>query len=369
MEKKSKNLIRRAVLALIGKSGIYRLASFILKRRYKVSAICFPINISEVKEILLILPQSPIDVLYQLQNITGIASLFKHAGVTLVCERQTTSLVKMIPGLNVIEYDLDSSRTFSKQFTGLAKEFRGVVDICFLLDHKPDLPLLYLAGASAAPTRVGYYGAGEFPFLNLQVSPSKQRKYIPDLNCSISDLFGAKPEGVCWSVAPKVLDEIDHLLRESKIKRKGSLIGVDALFLFRKFGQQCAEQFLCRFKELNNGEMYLYADHIDSVKETDWLKSQKLPVLTHLSESRTAALVSRSDLIITGNTLLYVVAGLLNRPAIGFFHETEIESYCPQSTNQKGISFKGVSEKETVEVLDRAICLIESFQLKSRSQQ
>lgn len=365
MEKKSKNLIRRAVLALIGKSGIYGLTSFILKRKYKVSPINFPVNVSEVKEILLILPQSQIEVLYQLQNITGLASLFKHAGVTLVCEHLTTSLVKMIPGLNVLEYDLDSSKTFAKQFTGLAKEFRGVVDICFLLDHKPDLSLLYLTGASAAPTRVGYYGAGKFPFLNLQVNPSKQRKYIPDLNCSISDLFGAKPEGVCWSVAPKVLDEIDHLLRESKIKRRGALIGVDALFLFRKFGQAWTEQFLVRFKELNKGELYLYAEHVGSGRETEWIKAQKLPVLTHLSESRTAALVSRSDLIITGNTLLYVVAGLLNRPAVGFFHETEIESYCPQSAIHKGISFKGISEKENIEVLDKAICLIESYQPKT----
>ena len=367
MVKKSKNLIRQIVLALIGKSGMYRLTSFLLKRRYKVSPISFPINVTEVKEILLILPPRQIDVLYQLQNITGLASLFKHAGVTLVCEHQSTSLVKMIPGLNVIEYDLDSSKIFAKQFTGLAKEFRGIVDICFLLDHKPDLPLLYLAGASAAPVRVGYYGAGKYPFLNLQVSPSRQKKYIPDLNCSISDLFGAKPEGVCWSVAPKVLDEIDHLLRESKIKRKGALFGIDILFLFRKFGQVWAEQFLGRFKELKKGEIYLYADRIDSERETEWIKEQKLPVLTHLSESRTAALVSRSDLIITGNTFLYVIAGLLNRPAVGFFHETEIETYCPQSSIHKGISFKGISEKENIEVLDRAICLIESFQPKTHS--
>jgi hypothetical protein len=81
MEKKSKNLIRKAVLALLGKSGIYGLTSFILKRRYKVPPISFPLNISEVKEILLILPQKQIDVLYQLQNITGLAMLFKHAGV------------------------------------------------------------------------------------------------------------------------------------------------------------------------------------------------------------------------------------------------------------------------------------------------
>ena len=172
---------------------------------------------------------------------------------------------------------------------------------------------------------------------------------------------------MCWSVAPKVLDEIDHLLRESKIKRKGALFGIDILFLFRKFGQVLAEQFLGRFKELKKGEIYLYADRIDSARETEWIKEQKLPVLTHLSESRTAALVSRSDLIITGNTFLYVIAGLLNRPAVGFFHETEIETYCPQSSIHKGISFKGISEKENIEVLDRAICLIESFQPKTHS--
>ena len=77
--------------------------------------------------------------------------LFKHAGVTLVCEHQTTSLVKMIPGLNVIEYDLDSSKTFARQFTGLAKEFRGLsisvfcwiislICLCFILpEHRRHL--------------------------------------------------------------------------------------------------------------------------------------------------------------------------------------------------------------------------------------
>lgn len=352
-------------MALIGKAGIYKLTSFILKRRYRVSPINFPVNVSEIKEILLILPEKQIDVLYQLQNVIGLASLFKHAGVTLICERQTTSLVKMIPGLNVVEYDCAASSVFAKEFTDIAREFRGNVDICFLLDHKPDLPLLYLTGASAAPARIGYFGAGKFPYLNLQVSPSKFRKYIPEWNSSISDLFGAKQVGVSWCVAPKVLDEIDHLLRESKIKRKGALIGIDAMFLLRKFGKMWADQFINRFKELNKGELYLYADQIISGSEQDWVKSQKLPVMTNLSESRTAALVSRSDLIITGNTLLYVIAGLLNRPAVGFFHETEIDSYCPQSAIHKGISFSGISEKENSEILEKAISLVGKYQNKT----
>lgn len=371
MEKKSKKIsfFRRCALGMIGKSGMQTLTSFILRKHIKVPPISFPVNVPEVKEVLLILPEKQIDVLYQLQNVVGIASLFKHAGVTLICERQTTSLVKMIPGLTVVEYDSNARDVFAKEFTALAREFRGVVDICFLLDEKPDIALLYLAGATAAPARVGYYGAGDYPFLNLKVCPSKSKKYIPDRNSSIADLFGAKQEGVCWSVAPKVLDEIDHLLRESKIKRKAALIGIDALFLHKRFGHVWAGHFISRFKELNKGELYLYAEHITQSTEMDWLKAQMLPVMTNLSESRTAALVSRSDLIITGNTLLYVIAGLLNKPAVGLFHESEMESFCPQSAIHKGISFHNTTERECAEVLEKAISLFGRFQCRTVAEQ
>lgn len=367
MEKKSKslNLFRRAILGLLGHKGIYAFTSFILKRRFRVPDISFPVKISDVKEILIILPEEQIDVLYQLQNVIGLSTLFKHAGVTLVCEHHITSMVKMISGLNIIEYDANARRAFTKEFTGLVREFRGNVDICFLLDHKPDIGLLYLAGATAAPVRVGYYGAGKYPFLNLQIAPSKDKKYLPERNSSIVDIFGSKPKGVSWNVAPKIIDEIDHLLRESKLKSKSALIGIDALFLMRRFGREWAGQFLSRFKQLNKGEIYIYAEQAGSGAEQEWIRAQQLPVLTNLTESRTAALVSRSDLVITGNTLLYVIAGLLNRPALGFFHENEIDSFCPQSQIHKGISFRGNSEKENTEILEQAVYLFSKFHFKA----
>ncbi|MDO5577285.1 MAG: hypothetical protein Q4F84_09405 [Fibrobacter sp.] len=364
IQKKSKcsDYIRRVFYTLLGQKRFRKLLAFSLKSRYKSSSVCFPVNIEQVKEILIILPEERLEVLHQLKNVISLVKHFKHATVTIVCERSASSYIKMIPGLNVIEYEFQENVAIPVLLVKEVKKLNHI-DICFLLHNNPSLPLRYLAGVSEADTRVGYDGAGGFPFLNLQIRPDTTKRYFADWNCSIAKLFGALPDEIHWSVAQKTIDEVNHLLKELNIEKKSYLVGLDIVFLLNHFGNSWTETLVNNIAQLELGQLYFYVSENPSVSCVEWIQKQKVPFIGDLSASRTAALVSRSNLIISGNTPIYALAGLLKKHAIGFFKEDEIEMYCPQTSTLMGISYKTATE----EIIAQTMSLIANHNKKRKT--
>ncbi|HEX2959971.1 MAG TPA: hypothetical protein VHO70_24255 [Chitinispirillaceae bacterium] len=339
-EKKAKSTVRvrGALFRLLGKNHSKSILSLVLKRRQHESVVNFPINISHVKNIVIILPEDRLQSLYQLKNVISLVSTFKHAAITLLCEQAIASVVNMIPGLSIIEYDIEDRIGFGSSFLNLSRQFRGSADICFLLDHQPELAVLYFAGSTRAPIRIGYHDSGDYPFLNLHVRPSAFKKYLPDWNCSIAQMFTSERENLQWCVAKKTIEEVEHLMKESGIKKDNRLAGIDVASLVNAFGETGASKFISTACSLKTFKWYLYLS--EEITAASWIQQFNLPVLSDFSVSRAAALVTLSELTITGNSMLYALATLLDRSAIGFFKESEIERYCPQSRTLKGVVIK-----------------------------
>jgi|GEM_PF-674689 len=358
-EKKAKasGRLRKMFFALLGKARTEKFLTFLLNRKHRSPPLEFPIDIGSAKEVLLILPENHLQVIHQLRNVISLMGLFKHCAITLLAERSVAPYIKMVPGLTIVEYDIQDH--YSKEFSELAQQFRGSVDICILLNPSPDLPVLYLAGATAARVRAGYIDAGDSPFLNFHVRPSANRVYLPDWYCALADVFGAHSGEIRWRVAQKTVEEVDHLIRELKINPDIPLIGFDALYFLRTFGVEWTERFMQRINELNLGTTYFILQQKASERELVWLCKCNVPSFAELSVSRMAALVGKSKFIVSGNTTTYALAGLLQRPAFGFFREDEIVRYCPQSPVLKGVAYSASNGSPTPEELDRMVAIIE----------
>lgn len=339
-EKKAKSTVRvrGTLFRLLGKNHSKSLLSLMLKRRQHENLVSFPINISHVKNIVIILPEDRLQSLYQLKNVISLVSTFKHAAITLLCEQSIASVVNMIPGLSIIEYDIEDRIGFGSSFLNLSRQFRGSADICFLLDHQPELAVLYFTGATHAPIRIGYHDSGEYPFLNLHVRPSVFKKYLPEWNCSIAQMFSNENENLKWSVAKKTIEEVEHLMKESGMKREPRLAGIDIESLLTTLGETGTLKFISTILSLKTFKWYIYLS--EGMTGASWIQQFNIPILSDLSVSRTAALVTMSELVVTGNTMLYGLATLLDTCAIGFFDDNEIERYCPQSRSLKGIVIK-----------------------------
>jgi ADP-heptose:LPS heptosyltransferase len=346
---KSSGRVRRLFFSLLGQPRSKAFLAFLLNKKHKVPSLKFPVDVSSVKSVLIILPENHLLVLHQLRNVISLMSILKHATVTLLCERSAAMYIKMIPGINLVEYDLQDH--YSKEFSEISQQFRGNIDLCFLLNESPDLPMLYLAGSTGAPVRVGYGDAGDSPFLNLHIRPSSQRKYLGDWYSAMAEMFGSKSGEIRWRVAQKTIEEVDHLIGELKINPDARLVGFDAIHFIRSFGIEWTDRFMHRVLELQAGTVYFHVEDTPREKELVWLCSQNVPSFADLSASRLAALINKSEFVISGNTPMFALAGLLQRPAFGFFRENEIERYCPQNNLLKGVTYSREPGNEEIDLL------------------
>jgi ADP-heptose:LPS heptosyltransferase len=350
MNKKAKfsGRARRVFFNLMGASRSRAFLSYVFRKRFKQSYFSFPVNVSSIKEILIIVPKQHLEILYQLKNLLSIASVFKNSAITVFCSESTSSYVKMIPDISIVEYHEEEQSGFITQFLEFLPQFKNRFDICILLDRTPELSILSLIGSTNAPIRAGYDEAGGYPFLNLKARASSSNLYLQDKNCVMAELFGMQSESLRMSVARKTLEEMNHLLKEIHISNEHGLVGIDALFFLERFGEQWFEGFLNRLHQNCNCSFYLYIDKEPSSQQLSWLKNRRITSITELSASKIAALVHLSDLVIAGNTIFYGLAAVLNKAAVGFFREDEMDMYCPSTNKLKGYPYKDTPDEQSI---------------------
>jgi ADP-heptose:LPS heptosyltransferase len=318
------------------------------RKKFRKTNFSFPVSVASIKNILVILPEQQLEILHQIKNLLSIVSTFKDAKITVFCLDSSVSIVKLIPNIDIVEYKKSEIDGFASQLSNFAELFKNVVDICILLDRNPQLSILSLVGSTNASIRAGYHEAGEYPFLNLRTRVSNTERYLTDKNCAISELFGKQTETLHISVAKKMLDEIDNHLNEMKISNNHGLLGIDAIFFLNTFGKEWTALFLQNLQQHCKCTIYGFIDEEPSADQTNLLKSLKIPFIVENSAPRIAALIYRSNLIISGNTIFYGLAALLNKSAIGFFTSNEFVSYCPNEGKQNGLVYKETPDSESI---------------------
>jgi ADP-heptose:LPS heptosyltransferase len=348
---------KRAAFRLLGPArGRKILANAVRKQTAGLPAFSFPLDVATIKNVLVVLPPGKLQVLHQLGNIFELISFFKQATLTLLAETTCAPLAGLLAGVTIVEYPLDSKKLFSADFNDFNIRFSGMFDVCCLLTPTEDLPLLYCAGRTAAPVRIGYAGAGGEPFLNLHVNPLPSRVLASDWNSALAEVLGAKKlRAMKWLIAKETVAEIDHLLKEYHFDAKARPVGVDALFFRRAFGVVWADSCMDALAPLINNHGYLFAEATSDQAEITWLGRFNLPVVANLSIPQTAALAARSGLIVTGNSLLFGLAALLSAPAVGVFGKKERDENCPPLPTVKGITYEKKPDAGTIEEIKRAM--------------
>jgi ADP-heptose:LPS heptosyltransferase len=274
-----------------------------------------------------------------------------------MCERRVTPFFKTIAGVaEFIEYDDESRYLFSTEFEGIGHDIRnGHYDLCVMLEPSPDLPLLYIAGQSAAAVRVGFAGAGDYPFLNLHVNPSQGTTNLSDRSAVVASVLGMPARArTQWSVAKEAVDEMGHLLREMGVDPASRLIGVDGEYFFRHFGKQWTQSLLDMLKTKQH-VCYFYAFGLPEQEATAWMEQQGLPLFSSIPVPRSAALVDRSEFIVAGPGVLFELADLLKTPVAGVFTSEEFDMLCRESDTTKGLRLTSRPDDATIASVERIV--------------
>jgi ADP-heptose:LPS heptosyltransferase len=352
---KNTGLLKRLAFGMLGRKwGRILLSRIVLKHAGHLPPLSFPIDAAAVKRALMILPPEPIASLHQLKNIAALKALLRNAETKLLAEASCTEIAGMIEDVTIIEYRREEKRLFSSLFGVFNRSFRGTADVCFLLVNGDDLPLLYCCGRTAAPLRIGY--AGAYPFVNLHVNPSPERRYLTDRNFVMAETLGA--EGGGEDVLPSTVQakaEIDHLISGISRKSGSRPVGIDAFCFFRAFGARRAAEIIRALLPVVKNAAYLYADETPDASEMDWLSGFNLPLMHHLTVTQLRALLFRSEAVVTGNTLMFGLAAVLGSKAVGVFHKSELDTYCPVSGAVRGVAYEKIPDEVTVRGIKAAL--------------
>jgi ADP-heptose:LPS heptosyltransferase len=348
---KAKGRWKRVALRLAGPTRARKiLADAVRRQTADAPAFTFPLNAAAVKNILIILPPEKLQVLRQFRNIFELTAFFSRAQVTFLAEASCAPLAGLVESAEVVEYPLESKKLFSAVFSELNIRFKNAFDICCLLTRTEDLPLLNCAGRTGARLRIGYESAGGPPFLNVRVNPSADRTLASDWNCAMAEMLGAKKmKAWKWTIAKQTALEIDHLLKERHINPVALPVGIDALLFRRAYGAAWAEGCVNALLPYAKNNGYIYAEEAQDPQEIAWLERFNLPVLAGLSIPQTAALVARSGLVVTGNSLLFGLATLLGAREVGIFSSSEIAANCPIAPAVRGVAYEKSPGRETIE--------------------
>ena len=322
--------------------------------------IDIPDDLAAVKNILFVLPEDTLEALHQIVNILSIINHFNktHKVHTFfLCEKRIAPYFSNFQGVTtVIEYDASDRYLFSNHFSLLQKRLvKEYIDLCLFLERNPDLSLLYLVGQIKAKIRISFSDVGAFPFFNLQIKITDRHTHLTEQNNIISKILGAKlSSDIHWSVSKDTIDEIKVMLKESSIQETEWLGGIDAQLFYYTFGMKWLDTLLEKLTAQSNKRWYLYTRDIPEDSFFDWLKSKQIPVFSALSPPRLAALLKKSDLIISGKSETFELANLLQIPAIGLFEESELQKYCKSTPHSTGIPYSGNPDEQTITaIIDR----------------
>ncbi len=346
---------------VLGKRLRTKLVKHLVLRKCGDHIIDLPDDITSAKSILFVLPEDPLEALYQIQNIVSLCMYFedKHKiQAIILCEKKVSPYFSNLGIINsLIEYDKSERYLFSKQLKELHHDLhKEYIDLCIFLERYPDLSLLHLIGQLQPKIRVTYTEAGEFPFFNLRIKSGNQMNHRIEQNNLIAKTLGATlQDDLQWSVSEDKIEEITLLLKESSVPLDSWLGGVDARYCYYTFGPQWTEELLSQLYLIKNTTWYLYSHTIPEDSFLSWLKARQLPVFNDIVPARLAALLYKSNVVISGKTLFFELANLLKKPAIGVFNENEIDRYHRPTPQSIGVSYSKSPNEETISDVCRKV--------------
>jgi ADP-heptose:LPS heptosyltransferase len=338
-----------------------------VERKCRAPQFAFPFKCGPSPRLLVILPEDPLAALHQVSCLVSLAAHFKGAHVTVLCEKRVTPFFKTLGGIaELMEYAAPDRYLFSGEFDKIGREISGGrYDVCLMLEPEPDLALLYSAGRSAAPVRIGFRGAGDYPFLNLHVNPAQERPYLTDRGLLVAGMLGVplRPKAR-WSVSKDSADEAALMLREMMVPPASRLIGMDGAYFFSRHGRQWTESLVDMLQK-KPFVCYLFSYDEPGSDVVAWAGRQKLPLFSNLPATRSAAIIYKSEFVVAGPTVLFELADLLGKPAVGVFEQGEIGAFFRESGTAKGLRYVSRPDGATIASIEQYVDAMAAKQAKT----
>lgn len=336
---------------LLGNKGKESFIRYQAKINLGSKEISFNGDIEKVNNILFIIPDDILEAFYQVENMLSIMSKYNNSSISILTGENSAPWFKQFHGVSqLFKYNTQETCVFSYDAKILKSQLKEHhFDICFILDRSYSLILNYFLTQIDADYRISYFHDSDFPYSNLRIKALDDAHAVEN-NLSISRALKIPlHDKLHWSVSKDSIAEIGHALKEQGIDPSNKAGCIDVDFYVSNYGKKWTKDLVDKVKaEVNEISWYIYVKNADDSKYADWLRSLSLPCFLELSPTRTAAILYKSEILLSGKSFLFELSYLLKRKAVGIFKEDELKRNCRNNKKSKGIAISDSPDDETI---------------------
>jgi len=350
-KKQKAGRLRRLMLGIIGQKLSKALIVFLLHKKIDKSPAAFPADLSRSSDMLFILPKDRVEMVFLLESLFAILGRYKNSNVTFLCPAAHAPYVSGRKRVQVVKYNPDEFLIYGEEFHRLAGELSNrAFDICVLLEKEYTLAHLYFVGLSRAHLRIGWSGGTGYPFLNVRIIPAvRENVTVWERNLEIAKILDADAgTTVRWGVQQTTAEEVTQMLGEYRLKKDLPLICVDLASLERTCGKDWCAELLNALKGSGIRQFYIFGGPEE--EHTDF-KDAPFPVLPSMSIPRTAALLDRTDVVITGLGALLGLAQISMNRIVPALTGGNAAAYCKKSGNIMPVTFSQAPDGASVKAV------------------
>jgi len=364
-KKQKAGRFRRMMLGIIGPSLSKMLVAGILRKKIDKSPAAFPTDLARSSDILFILPQDRVEMVFLLESLFAILGRYRNSNVTFLCPATHAPYVSGRKRVQVIKYNPSEFQIYSAEFNRLAGELSNrAFDICVLFEKEQTLAHLYFVGLSRAHLRIGWDIGNAYPFLNVRLIPTERKNVtVWERNLEIAKILDANADTtVRWGVQKTTAEEVGQLLGEYKLKKDQPLICIDLASLERTGGSEWCAELLNALKGSGIRQFYIFGG---PEEEHHSFKDTPFPVLPSMSIPRTAALIACTDVVITGLGALLGLAQISMSKIVPALTDADAAAYCKKSRNIMPVTFSSEPDDKTAKAVVRNVKALMALKTES----
>ncbi len=312
----------------------------------------FGVHLNSPGSVVIVLPEDLLKALVGVPVILAFVSRFAGADVSLLCTEAVAPYFREIEGVSrVLTYSEQRDFFFSRSRVQTAAELASLRSGLWLyLEDAPGVVLSYLSVAAKPAVRAGKIEGEETnALLNLYVRRGEGECFgDKEYGCLTSFFNAVAPKTVRWKTSKEAAAQARHVLGENGVPTEADPAGIDVVVLARQFGRDWTASLVRRVThEFPRLGWYVYSEALLDDEWNAWLRELKLPLIVGLSASATAALLSTSEVFLSGYTYLYQLALLMGNPAIGLFRENE-PSYFSSGEKERLLRLPAVPDEQAL---------------------
>ena len=341
----------------------------LLGRMVKDHSFSLPGDIRDGTRMLIVDSGDLTELLFFAPVINHLKSRYPGLRITVLVREGNGELIRTMEQINeMISYEREHLSLMSTTYFSLLRRLKSrEFDVVFLLGREFSFTRSLIAVATRARLRVGFAQEFTYPFINCELRQGAGNNYESVRARGYLGALGFPPEGnpSGWQLPEQDKRWASQLIHFRKPDANEMLIAVDpgigkgshrlAEKTMAGLAGQIASRYPSKVLVLSNNIDAKGLDRFRSLLDAD------LVDLTPKNVKEALALLSRADLLLSGNTDLFHFAVDMRLPSIGFFTRHDEPNWFPKGTPWvqiiQGVKGQKISLEEVFSKIDTLLHL------------